>query len=203
MKTYYDILGISNEANVKEIKRAFRELAKRFHPDVGKQKGKDYSKIFEEITVAYSILSDEEKRKIYDESLKKTQKPNFLANFNFKEIFNLKIVEDFFRKKVSSNYNDKDFENLSIQELIDRIIFSRNIYVQKYAVTLILAKKKLYAVRDLLRLLYSNINEEVKLFIIEEIKRKRLTKKVKEVLKEIYEIEKNPSVREAIYCCFE
>ncbi|MGC8770126.1 MAG: DnaJ domain-containing protein [Brevinematia bacterium] len=203
MKTYYDILGVSREAELKEIKKAFRELAKKFHPDIGRQKGKDYSKIFEEITIAYSVLSDKEKRKIYDESLKKNNKLNLLNNFNFKEIFNFKIVQKFFVKKINSSYNDKDLERLSVEELIDRIIFSKNIYVQKYAVKLILKKKRLYAIRDLLRILYSDINDEVKLFIIEEIKKRKLSKKVKEILREMYEIEKSTSVREALYYCFE
>ncbi len=203
MKTYYDILGVSKEAELKEIKKAFRELAKKFHPDIGRQKGKDYSKIFEEITIAYSVLSDKEKRKIYDESLKKNNKLNLLNNFNFKEIFNFKIVQKFFVKKINSSYNDKDLERLSVEELIDRIIFSKNIYVQKYAVKLILKKKRLYAIRDLLRILYSDINDEVKLFIIEEIKKRKLSKKVKEILREMYEIEKSTSVREALYYCFE
>ncbi|MEJ5283861.1 MAG: DnaJ domain-containing protein [Brevinematales bacterium] len=203
MKTYYDILGVSKEAELKEIKKAFRELAKKFHPDIGRQKGKDYSKIFEEITIAYSVLSDKEKRKIYDESLKKNNKLNLLNNFNFKEIFNFKMVQKFFIKNINSSYNDKDLDRLSVEELIDRIIFSKNIYVQKYAVKLILNKKRLYAIRDLLRILYSDINDEVKLFIIEEIKKRKLSKKVKEILREMYEIEKSTSVREALYYCFE
>lgn len=203
MKTYYEILGVNKEAELKEIKKAFRELAKKFHPDIGRQKGKDYSKIFEEITIAYSVLSDKEKRKIYDESLKKNNKVNLLGNFNFKEIFNFKIVQRFFIKKVNSSYNEKDLDKLSVEELIDRIIFSKNIYVQKYAVKLIFKKKRLYAIRDLLRILYSDINDEVKLFIIEEIKKRKLSKKVKEILREMYEIEKSTPVREALYCCFE
>ncbi len=203
MKTYYDVLGVDREADVKEIKKAFRELARKFHPDIGRQKGKDYSKVFEEITAAYSILSNKEKRALYDESLKKNNKLNLLNNFKFKEIFSFKIIEKFFIKKASSKYNYKDLEKLSIQELIDRIIFSKNIYVQKYAIRFIFEKKKLYAIRDLLRLLYSNINEEVKVFIVEEIKRKRLTNKIKEILKEVYEIETSPLVKEVIHSCFD
>ncbi len=52
--------------------------------------------------------------------------------------------------------------------------------------------------RDLLRLLYSNINEEVKITIIEELGKKRLSRKIKEILAEIKQIEPNQSVKEAI-----
>ncbi len=103
MKTYYDILGVKENVDAKEIKKAFKELAKKFHPDLGKKKGKDYSKIFEEITVAYTILSNPKKRKIYDESLKNSKKPNFFENFIFKEIKNFVKLPDFdklFSKKI-------------------------------------------------------------------------------------------------------
>ncbi len=199
MKTYYDILGVDEKADKKTIRKAFRELAKKFHPDIGKQKGKDYSKIFEEITVAYSILSDEEKRKAYDESLKKKEKVNFLNHFRFKELMNLTIsIEKFFSKKVFGLFKDRDVEKISIEELLDRIMFSNNIYVQKHAVMMIFEKRKFYAIRDLLRLLYFNLNEEIKLFIIEEIKRRKISHKTREVLSELYNIEKNQKIKNAL-----
>lgn len=62
---YYKILGISRDANDKEIRNAYRQLSKKFHPD--KNQGDDEAQLkFMEISNAYDILMDEEKRKIYD-----------------------------------------------------------------------------------------------------------------------------------------
>ena len=61
-KDYYNILGIDKKATKDDIKRAFRKLAHKYHPDKG---GTDESK-FKEITEAYAILSDDKKRREYD-----------------------------------------------------------------------------------------------------------------------------------------
>ncbi|MEM5875696.1 MAG: DnaJ domain-containing protein [Candidatus Aenigmatarchaeota archaeon] len=61
MKNYYSILGIPPDSSEKDIKKKFRELVKKYHPD----KGGDSEK-FKEILEAYMILSDKEKRKEYD-----------------------------------------------------------------------------------------------------------------------------------------
>ncbi len=61
-KDYYEILGVSRDASQEEIKKAFRKLAQKYHPD---KPGGDEKK-FKEISEAYSVLSDEKKRKQYD-----------------------------------------------------------------------------------------------------------------------------------------
>ena len=61
---YYDTLGIPRNADEKEIKKAYRNLARKYHPDVCKEKGAEEK--FKEINEAYSVLSDEQKRAQYD-----------------------------------------------------------------------------------------------------------------------------------------
>jgi len=65
-KDYYKILGVPRTASEEEIKKAFRKLAREFHPDVAKDK-KAAEEKFKEINEAYEVLSDPEKRKRYDE----------------------------------------------------------------------------------------------------------------------------------------
>jgi len=64
-KDYYQILGVSRDADKSEIKRAFKRLAREYHPDVAEDKSAAEVK-FGEINEAYSILSDDEKKAYYD-----------------------------------------------------------------------------------------------------------------------------------------
>lgn len=63
-KDYYEIMGVGREASADEIKRAYRRLARKFHPDVSKEK--DAEAKFKEIGEAYEVLRDPEKRAAYD-----------------------------------------------------------------------------------------------------------------------------------------
>lgn len=65
MKDYYKILEVAPNASEEEIKKAFRKLAKKYHPDTNKGDSKTIER-FQEINEAYSVLSDEAKKKEYD-----------------------------------------------------------------------------------------------------------------------------------------
>ncbi|KAK4800578.1 hypothetical protein SAY86_021065 [Trapa natans] len=61
---YYSVLGVSRNASKSEIKSAYRKLARSYHPDVNKEAGAEQK--FKEISNAYEVLSDDEKRSLYD-----------------------------------------------------------------------------------------------------------------------------------------
>ena len=64
-RDYYEVLGIQKNASQSEIKSQYRKLALKFHPD--RNKSPDATEHFKEISEAYAVLSDDEKRKIYDQ----------------------------------------------------------------------------------------------------------------------------------------
>lgn len=64
-KDYYEILGVSRGVSESEIKKAYRKLAKKYHPDVNKTPEGEVR--YREINEAYEVLRDQEKRKLYDE----------------------------------------------------------------------------------------------------------------------------------------
>jgi len=90
-KDYYQILGVSKSASAEEIKKAYRKLAMKYHPDRNKE-NKEAETRFKEISEAYAVLSDPEKRKQYDMfgaegfQQKFTQEDIF-KGFDFSDIF--------------------------------------------------------------------------------------------------------------------
>jgi molecular chaperone DnaJ len=64
-KDYYDVLGLDHSASKDDIKKAYRKLALKYHPDKNKEKGAEEK--FKEISEAYAVLYDDEKRKMYDQ----------------------------------------------------------------------------------------------------------------------------------------
>jgi len=64
-RDYYEILGVTRGADADEVKRAYRKLARKFHPDVSKEKNAEEK--FKEVQEAYEVLRDSEKRAAYDQ----------------------------------------------------------------------------------------------------------------------------------------
>jgi molecular chaperone DnaJ len=85
-KDYYEILGIKRDASQDEIKKAFRKLALKYHPDANPDNKEEAEEKFKEIGEAYAILSDTEKKARYDQ-FGTADTPDFGAGFDFRDIF--------------------------------------------------------------------------------------------------------------------
>ena len=94
-KDYYEILGVSDDASSQDIKKAYRVLAKKYHPDANKDNPAAESR-FKEISEAYSILSNPEKRTKYDQMRKLGAYGPGSGNINF-DSFNFEDLGNIWR----------------------------------------------------------------------------------------------------------
>jgi len=102
-RDYYEILGINKTASAKEIKSAYRKLAKQYHPDRNKEAGAESK--FKEVQEAYEILSDERKRAAYDQyghagtqSFGGSGYQGFEGNFNGFDFSDMGSINDIFEQ---------------------------------------------------------------------------------------------------------
>ena len=102
-KDYYNVLGVKSDASRDEIKKAYRKLALKYHPDRNKSDSSAEQK-FKEITEAYEILSDSNKREMYDSP--RHQEFSFSGNPHdiFESFFgSFAGFESFFSSNVNNN----------------------------------------------------------------------------------------------------
>jgi len=108
MKDYYQILGVSRDATESEIKKAYRKLAHKYHPDVNKDA--DAEGKFKEIAEAYAVLSDPEKRAMYDRYGHTGSFKGFnVSDFNF-DPFNFEdLINSFFGGGFSTSSRQRSY----------------------------------------------------------------------------------------------
>ena len=105
-KDYYSILEVNRNANAEEIKSSYRNLAKKYHPDKNLNDKEKAEKKFKEISEAYDVLGDEQKKNEYDN-------PQSFQNINFDDIFN---SHHFTRKRPRGIENINYELNISLEE---------------------------------------------------------------------------------------
>lgn len=94
MSNHYDALGVSRDATSEEIKKAYRKLARKYHPDVND--GDDAQEKFKTVTHAYEILSDPQKRRVYDTTGNENGTDNGAGGFSGQGFAFQDIFETFF-----------------------------------------------------------------------------------------------------------
>lgn len=119
---YYDILGVSKNASKEEIKKAYKKLAKKYHPDLNKETGS--ADTFKKINEAASVLGDEKKRSQYDqygsaEDFRQSQSSGFsgdFSGFDFGDIFGGEspfddLFSSFFGGRSGSSQRSRDYRS--------------------------------------------------------------------------------------------
>jgi len=100
---YYQVLGVKREASPEEMKKAYRKLAQKYHPDKAKGDKRQAEEQFKKISEAYAVLSNPEKRKAYDEFGSQAfqarySQEDIFKGFDFSEIFDTGISDSIFSR---------------------------------------------------------------------------------------------------------
>lgn len=102
---YYKVLHINKTASSEEIKKAYRKLSRKYHPDNAGEQGRD---LFDQVQEAYAVLGDEEKRAAYDKQVtggsQKQQDSNIKKETNQKNENNYRDMAAFFSGKYQNSF---------------------------------------------------------------------------------------------------
>ena len=119
VKNYYKILGVTKGSTDEDIKKAYRKLALKFHPD--KNKEADAEEKFKEIAEAYEVLSDKSKKYKYDNSHRRNSTPNhnYAWSFSFTPTDPFDLFKNFFNghDPFSDSFHDSIFASFNLHNL--------------------------------------------------------------------------------------
>jgi curved DNA-binding protein CbpA len=157
---YYKVLNFSENATLEEIKKAFRELAKEYHPD--KNKSKDASVKFREVFEAYEILKDKITKDIFDERRKK------FYNYKSAEFNNEKYTksETYDYVKKEANKRAEYFSKMTFDDFLQSSIFMLKKATSKFALILMFLFGLFMMFFGLFALVNTNKNEGIGFLIM-------------------------------------
>ena len=130
-KSFYQILNVKPDSNLKEIKSKYYKLCKSLHPDTNLAKNNNYAEELNDVMRAYAVLKDPKKRHEYDQSLSFEMEKNQLcpSDFEFRAKMAQKPLDETvkFGSKVSRIENNSD--NSTISERIEEIRVFRTRFI--------------------------------------------------------------------------
>lgn len=120
-RDYYEVLGVSRNATTDEIKQAYRRLAKQYHPDMNPDNRKQAEEKFKELSEAYEVLVDEEKRRLYDQYGHEGVSQRFSpGGFQWRDFSHAEDLKDIFGDIFDFSSIFRDFNEGSIFDLFTR-----------------------------------------------------------------------------------
>lgn len=113
-RDYYEVLGVDRNASKSQIKRAYRRLAKKHHPDVNKDNPKAAEEKFKEISEAYEVLADDDKKRAYDQFGFAGVESQFgRGGFTWSDFTHFGDIEDLFGRDLFRDFfGESIFDNL-------------------------------------------------------------------------------------------
>ena len=157
---YYKVLNISENATLEEIKKAFRELAKEYHPD--KNKSSDASVKFREVFEAYEILKDKITKEIFDERRRKFYNKQS-AEFNNEKYTKSDAYENV---KTEANKRAEYFSKMTFDDFLHSSIFMLKKATSKFALILMFLFGLFMIFFGLFALVNTNNNEGIGILIM-------------------------------------
>lgn len=183
LSNYYSILNVTPSSSMKDIKKAYRKLVLKYHPDVNKDP--DAEEKFKDITKAFKVLSNPKARLKYDVVLEKEygKKDNVIDINELIKKLSLKIKSKSYStlinisKDVDKISIDKQTLSLDVNELGKRLIESNNSFVKKVASKALINKDKKNVYHYILHAIKNENNEEMIIYYLKLIKN-RFGKKI-------------------------
>lgn len=164
---YYEILGVNKNSNISEIKKAYRKLAMKWHPDKNINNKEEATKKFKEVTEAYDTLSDDNKRRHYDMFGKKGTN---VMNVNPDEIF-----KSFFGANFFQIFENELFNNINRNRNIPKETVTKQTFINNGEMMTKIIKTKIYSdgtkkvteeiIKNKIDASISNMTDKKKVFI--------------------------------------
>jgi len=147
MKDYYQILGVPDNASHEDIKRAFRKLAFKYHPDTNPGDEKQAEEKFKEINEAYGVLGDEDRRRGYDAARKgQFAGVGYDASYSQQDIF-----RDIFTNEAMFDELSRMFAQAGLrfdQDFLNRVFFGGRGFVFQFYTTPVRGSQRVYGFGD-------------------------------------------------------
>ncbi len=132
-RDYYEVLGIQRNAAQGDIKKAYRRLAMKYHPDTARNlTSKTAEERFKEINEAYSVLSDQKKRRIYDHGGHQALQNNFNSNMHYTTTY--------------SNFNGKSKK----ERILEKVYLNERIVIAEFARDLQVEVRNLFKILEMM-----------------------------------------------------